>query len=412
MTDTLFPGFLPHLRFEVDAVIQEVGEQAQRVASLEENRYSPPVSALGILLSSNPILSMYAQEMLEQVPSQYRSVTTIPQLLASLELLSTRAPVFNSDPKRANFFPASALFVHMQMTSAGQSLFRLKSFNDCLRNILKSWCQHLDSRQSRNVLHKGEDGWLSAPSWERHNLHEYFVSGDPLSFGGFNSFNAFFHRQINRKFRPVADPDNPRTIVSPNDGTLYKVEHNVRSTDRFWIKSQPYALEHMLAGDPLSRKFVGGTVFQSFLDGSNYHRFWSPISGTVRKIVKIEGLMFSNAESVGFDLTAGTYSQAYMTCVNTRCFVIIESENPAIGMVCLMAIGISEVSSITISVQLGQSLVKGDELGYFSYGGSSICLLFQPGVIRNFAIDISNTGTEVGVRGLPLKVGQHIACAS
>jgi phosphatidylserine decarboxylase len=230
-----------------------------------------------------------------------------------------------------------------------------------------------------------------------------------LPHGGFGSFNAFFHRQINRKCRPVAEPENASVIVSPNDGTLYKVAQDVRSTDRFWIKSQPYALEHMLAGDPLSQRFLGGTVYQSFLDGSNYHRFWSPIAGTVRKIVTIEGLMFSNAESAGEDLTAGTYSQAYMTCVNTRSLVMIESDDPMIGVVCLMAIGISEISSITISVRVGQSLAKGDEIGHFSYGGSSVCLLFQPGVIRDFTIDIGDAGTTTGTRGTPVKVGQHIA---
>lgn len=411
MTYRIIPGFSPHQRSNIDSLLLDVSQQVAEssLKCSEADKFSPPVRALGALLQHDPILGMYAFEMIEQVPSPHRVVATIPQLLTALELLSTRAPNFHADPKRANFFPASALFVHMMMTPAGQALFRLAAFNDCLRKILKSWCLHLDSPQSRNVLHTGADGWLSGPSWTRNNLHEYLIPDNSLPDGGFNSFNEFFHRQINREFRPVADPFNPRVVVSPNDGTLYKVAEGVKSTDRFWVKGQPYALKHMLAGDPLSQHFVSGTVYQSFLDGSNYHRFWSPIAGTVRKIVKIEGLMFSNAESAGTDLTAGTYSQAYMTCVNTHSLVIIESDDPLIGIVCLMAIGISEVSSITISARQGQSLVKGDEIGHFSYGGSSICLLFQPGVIRDFAIDIRDTGTAVGTRGIPLRAGQHIA---
>ncbi|WXF87139.1 phosphatidylserine decarboxylase [Pseudomonas syringae pv. atrofaciens] len=145
------------------------------------------------------------------------------------------------------------------------------------------------------------------------------------------------------------------------------------------------------------------------MDGRNYHRFQSPIAGTIKKVVKIEGLMFSNAESAGDDLTAGTYSQAYMTCVNTRCLVFVESTDPDVGTICLIAVGLSEVSSISASVDVGQCVEKGDELGYFSYGGSSICLLFQAGKIREFTIDINDTGTQVGTRGAVLRAGQKIA---
>jgi phosphatidylserine decarboxylase len=168
----------------------------------------------------------------------------------------------------------------------------------------------------------------------------------------------------------------------------------------------------MLAGDELAERFIGGVVFQSFLDGKNYHRFRSPVDGTIRKVVTVEGMMFSNAEAVGTDLTAGTYSQAYMTSVNTRKMVFIDSEDSQIGVVCLIAVGISEVSSVSISSTLGSRVAKGDEIGYFSYGGSSICLLFEPGVIREFAIDTEKVGIEVGTRGVPLKASQSIALAN
>lgn len=165
----------------------------------------------------------------------------------------------------------------------------------------------------------------------------------------------------------------------------------------------------MLANDSLSQKFEGGSVLQSFLDGNSYHRFHAPIAGTIIKISVIEGLMFSNAESVGEDLTAGTYSQGYMTCVNTRGLVFIESDEPLLGTVCLMAVGISEISSISLPVEVGPRVRKGEEIGYFSYGGSSVCLIFQSGVVKEFTVDVSNAGAVVGTRGAILKMGQKIA---
>lgn len=409
MTNELsMPGFSPHLRPEINRFLGEVEEEL-RETRVDEMQWSPQVRALDHLLRSDPIVRMYAQEMLQQVPAQHRVVHSVSALLTALHLLSTRAPEFCADPRRANFFPVSTLFVHMMMTPAGQAIFRIESFNDCIRGILRSWCDFLDSPASRSVLHTGENGWLSPASCERHRMHEYLIPDPCDVHWGFQSFNAFFHRHIRPECRPVDSPDDPRVVVSPNDGTLYKVQRAVKRNDRFWIKSQPYSLEHMLAGDPLFRLFEGGTVYQSFLDGRNFHRFWSPIRGVVRKISVIEGLMFSNAESMGEDLTAGTYSQAYMACVNTRSLVFLESDEAGVGMVALMAVGISEVSSITLSVQVGQRVDKGEEIGFFSYGGSSVCLLFQPAAIPEFTIDIDDEGTAVGTRGTVLQAGQAIA---
>lgn len=411
MTDntSAIPGYSPHLKNQIDAFLLGLKEELSDYDTRCSSQWSTSVQVLDDLLHNEPIVRMYALEMLRQVPKQHQVVTTIPELLIALQIISTRAPDYNPDPKQANFFPVSTLFVYMMMTPAGQAIFRIGAFNDCIRAILKSWCVYLDSPESRDVLHTNENGWLSPSSWDRHNLDEYLIPDKSAPHWGFSSFNAFFHRQIKPECRPVDEPENGKVVVSPNDGTFYKIAQDVKNTDRFWVKSQPYSLVHMLAGDRQFQKFQGGTIFQSFLDGRNYHRFQAPIEGTVRKVTTIAGLMFSNAESIGEDLTAGTYSQAYMACVNTRSLVFIESNEPSIGMVCLVAVGISEVSSISLSIQVGQRVRKGDEIGYFSYGGSSICLLFQPDVIREFTIDTFDMGTNVGTRGAILKAGQRIA---
>jgi len=404
------PGHLPHERGQIDAWLETV--QADVLAQpLTAPRYGRAVRELAELLSQDSILRMYVCQMLEQVPAERRPASSVLELLAALQLISTRAPTFSADPLKANFFPMSTLFVHMMMTAAGQVVFRHEQFNNCLREILREWCRLLDSPASCDVLHEGPTGWLSPASYALHQLDDYVIPDRSASAWGFASFNAFFHRRVRPGCRPVAAPEDPSVITAPNDGTLYKVARDVRSLDTFWIKSQPYSLKTMLHGHRSAERFYGGTVFQSFLDGRNYHRYHAPVSGTVRDLHVIEGLMFSNAESAGFDATAGTYSQAYMTCVNTRGIVFIESDDPAIGTVCFMAIGVSEVSSVRFTVRAGQRVQKGDELGYFSYGGSSTCLLFRPDVIEDFTIDVHDTGTEVGTRGARLVCGQQIARA-
>ena len=133
-------------------------------------------------------------------------------------------------------------------------------------------------------------------------------------------------------------------------------------------------------------RFVGGYVFQSFLSGANYHRWRAPIDGTVRAAHVVDGLMFSDAESAGFDPNAGILSEGYDATVNTRGLVFIESDDPNLGMVCVIPIGITEISSVQIRVKEGDRLRKGDELGFFSYGGSSMAVVFERSAIDHFTV--------------------------
>ncbi|WXF89745.1 phosphatidylserine decarboxylase [Pseudomonas syringae pv. atrofaciens] len=79
--------------------------------------------------------------------------------------------------------------------------------------------------------------------------------------------------------RPVSEPGNTKAIVSANDGTLYKVAHGVKDTDQFWIKSQPYSLEHMMAGDPLAHLFQGEQSFRVFWMVVTITAFSHPLPG-------------------------------------------------------------------------------------------------------------------------------------
>jgi phosphatidylserine decarboxylase len=166
----------------------------------------------------------------------------------------------------------------------------------------------------------------------------------------------------------------------------------------------------MLDHSAYTDSFVGGDVFQSFLSGADYHRWRSPIDGVVKEARVVNGLMFSELASEGYDSSAGTKSQGYEASVNTRGLVFIQSDDPAIGMVCVIPIGITEISSVSIQVKAGQRVKKGDELGYFSYGGSSMALVFQPGAIRKFTVTLPEGESE---KSRPtLKVNGQIAIAN
>lgn len=403
-------GYLPA---DFDALLnwqQELKEAVERENVDDPNRpICASVLALGRMIARNGIVRMYVDRMIGEVPEKDRTVEDIPDLLDHLDHVVRLAPLWEEDPAKRVFFPMSALFGQMMITDAGEAVFRHSGFNDAIRWILRDWCAYLDSFNSRSVLNDGPQGWLSAPAAEYNKLDEFVIPDRSAPHWGWPSFNAFFHREIKPDRRPIAAPGDPKVIVSANDGTVYNIRHEVKEQDRFWLKGQPYSLANMLAGSAYVDRFVGGDVFQTFLSGADYHRWHAPVDGTVREAVVVDGLMFSNAESAGPD-PKGILSQGYQASVNTRGLIFIESDDPVIGLVCCIPIGITEISSITIGVGRGDRVRKGEELGYFSYGGSSMALVFQPGAIREFTVAAPSDATPG--QATPVQVNAQIAVAN
>lgn len=388
-------GHLPPSLDEVDAWW---AGHAVKLASAPVERH-PAVLALGELIEGDGIVRMYVEEMIDEGIELWRQHGSEPPepiddtegMLSLLDRIVETAPAYvpphEGKPGKQHQFPMSNLFVYMMMTTAGEAAFRLGTFNDALRAVLKEWCAYLDSPDSAGVLNEGEDGWLSAPAYEFNRLGEFEIPDRSKPHWGWLSYNDFFHREIKASARPIAEPENPKAIASPNDGFVFAIARGVAPSERFWLKNQPYSLVNVLNGDvEYIERFAGGDVFQSFLSGANYHRWHSPIDGVVRKVELVEGLMFSDLEAAGYDPNAGTLSLGYEASVNTRGLVYVESPHPTIGTVCVIPIGITEISSVTFSVEEGQAVAKGDELGRFSYGGSTLAVVFQPGVIDHFTV--------------------------
>jgi len=323
-------------------------------------------------------------------PDAEYTIETIDDLITTLNYTVQRAPEFAPQiPHSA--FPISGIFVYMMFTCAGWVLFRNTEFNNHLRAVLEEWCLYLDSEKSLDVVTTDCLGWLSPESVDANNLDQFVTEeqkkADSLHWG-FKSYNDFFHRNIISICRPIDGIGNDAVVVSANDGTVNRLARNVKKRAAFFLKSQPYSLENMLDSSDYTDRFVGGDVLQTFLSGHDYHRFHAPISGTVKEMRIVPAFMFAELLSVGYDSSAGTLSQQYEANVNTRGLIFIESDDTTLGMVCLIPIGITEISSVRFNedINVGSKVTKGKLLGRFSYGGSSLCTVFQPGAIKQFTV--------------------------
>jgi phosphatidylserine decarboxylase len=283
--------------------------------------------------------------------------------------------------------PLGAILDWTMGTPAGFAAYRDRRINGMLKKILNAWCEFLSSGESLYVLNDSPTGWKSGAAQSAVGMEQY--EHDPQDeHWGFASWNDFFTRRFKAGERPAASPDDNKVIISACESTPYGISTEVRRQDRFWIKSQPYSLRDMLANDESVDQFVGGTVYQAFLSAINYHRWHSPVAGTIVRAFVQEGTYYSEADAEGKDAVEPMNSQSYLAHVATRAIILIEADDPVIGLMAFVGVGMLEVSSCVINSTMsrGYHVSKGEELGHFQYGGSTYCLVFRPGVISDFSL--------------------------
>lgn len=307
-------------------------------------------------------------------------------------------------------FPLGTILIWPMCTEAGLGTFRNAEVSSHLGNILKAWAAFLSTGESRSTLNNGTYGWLKEEVLGR-DFCDTYVCDPREEYWGFKSWDDFFTRPLRPGKRPIDAPNNASVVVSGADSTPLRIARNVKETDEFWVKGEPYSLRDMLNNDPRTPQFANGTVYQAFLAALNYHRWHSPVNGTVVSVETVQGTYCALSPSIGFNATehpdppAEEFSQIFMTNVATRSIVLIEADNKDIGLMAFIAVGMIEISSCEPTVNVGDRVNKGDQLGMFHYGGSTHVLIFRPEVDIEFI-----EGMEDAIRdGTVILLGKEIA---
>ncbi|WP_333878896.1 phosphatidylserine decarboxylase family protein [Methylobacter sp.] len=395
----------------------------------------PVIEQFKQLIEQDPEIFMYFNQMFTQVPKRppyNKSPTGKPQvknyeqMLRLMNIIITRTPAFNETGLVG--FPINAILDWSMGTIGGFAAFLNDKVNAQLKAILNQWGGFLKSDASCYALNSDPGGWFSPaaldalalmdpfygqgddPKNPKDNFVYNFQCNTDLPYWGFTSWDSFFTREFNEGRRPVASPDDDSVIVNACESAPYRVAYGVQLRDTFWIKAQPYSLEHMLANDEYTGNFVGGTVYQAFLSAKSYHRWHSPVSGTIVKAYVQDGSYYAEALSEGFDPSGPNDSQGYITEVATRALIFIEADNPDIGLMCFMPVGMAEVSSCDITVEVGQHVNKGDSLGTFHFGGSTHCLIFSPKVM--LAFDLHGQTPGLNSNNIPVKTRIATVCSN
>lgn len=200
----------------------------------------------------------------------------------------------------------------------------------------------------------------------------------------YGSFNQFFYRKLKPEARPVDQGQG--LAVFPADGRHLAVQ-NVDDTDQFYIKGQRFDLAAFLGDADLAKEFEGGSALISRLCPVDYHRYHFPVSGEAGPSVILPGSLRSVSP-------LALRRRLSIFWENRRARTLVES--PEFGKVVVMEVGATCVGGMHPTYQPG-AIEKGDEKGYFSFGGSCVTTVFQKGAIQYDAdlLEQAAAGREV-----------------
>lgn len=194
-------------------------------------------------------------------------------------------------------------------------------------------------------------------------VEEFNIDMNEAKKQNFNSFNEFFTRELKPDSRMI--DTNSTVVVSPADGKILAYA-DISSTD-FIVKGYRFDVSTFLDNDELADEFQDGSLLVIRLAPNDYHRFHFPLGGKVTSTSKVEGDYYSVNPIALREMVE-------IFCLNKREFAVIE--NPVFGKVIMAEVGATMVGSIIQTYSNG-FVEKGEEKGYFEFGGSTVVLLFE-----------------------------------
>ena len=289
-------------------LIKEVEEKYSKetgtIVKLDKNFELPdewldqPVRKFKEYVDRDPTLHIQYKQMFTEV-TESKTPTGTPQvqsyqvmfLLVNF-IMKNWAPRYSND--KSIGFPINIILNWSKGTVNGYAAFLHEGANQYWMEVLNKWGKFLQSPKSCYVLNKENWGWFGKPAQAAMpNFEKEFICDPSAPHYGFESWDDFFTRKFRDGIRPVASPDDMNVITSACESLPYDLQYNVQYMDDFWVKEQWYSLRHMLNEDELTSQFVGGTIYQAYLSVLNYHRWHSPVDGTIIKAYNIAGAYYS-----------------------------------------------------------------------------------------------------------------------
>lgn len=253
----------------------------------------------------------------------------------------------------------------------------VEPFASWLSTYSNTWGAFLDTEESWNDTYynivKDDPDWGLTNGW--------YGEGNL-----WRTYNEFFARKlVSPDVRPIADTE----VVSPADSwpkLTWQIDDNNQLVypEDLQIKTAKISDIAQLIGNDSKYKdaFAGGTLTHTFLDVNCYHRYHAPVDGVLKELRTVPGVSAGGGYTL-WDNDSKLYyyvNDLGFQMVETRACAIIETEK--YGLVAMIPVGMSQICSVNWipPLKVGVELKRGDEMGFFQFGGSDIVMIFQKGI--------------------------------
>lgn len=317
----------------------------------------------------------------QEIPS-IRAIHDVDSYLQYIDDLVTWAPRERGDSRLINdklltfyfFLDQEPVRSLQSPIEPGGHVANLTPLSAWIVEYADAWGSYLDTLESAKEV----KSFRANPMF---NWDEYMP---PPS--GYQTFNQFFARHVKPGMRPVAAIGDDAILVAPADSRFVgwwqvsQKSHIYVQENKLSIKGIEWSIHQLLEGSEYADRFKGGIFTHSFLDTFDYHRWHAPVRGRVlearvlqgqaylevgTKLATVDGekrLVLADRDGTGYQF------------VQTRGLVVLESP---VGLVACLPMGMAQVSSVVITAEVGVTLRKGEELGYFQFGGSDFVMVFE-----------------------------------
>ncbi|MPQ29858.1 phosphatidylserine decarboxylase [Clostridium estertheticum] len=190
------------------------------------------------------------------------------------------------------------------------------------------------------------------------------------SYNEYSSFNEFFIRSLKPGARIIDKNDN--ILISPCDGKISAYE-NINLNKIVQIKGFTYSLKELLQDDKIYNLYNEGTCLIFRLCPTDYHRFHFIDNGVCDHTTKIKGHYYSVNPVALKNINK-------LFCQNKREWSVFHSDN--FGDTIYIEVGATCVGTIIQSYSKDSKVIKGDEKGYFKFGGSTVIILFKKNAVK------------------------------
>ena len=315
------------------------------------------------------------------VPS-IESIRTLDDYLHHIDAMVRWAPRESGDSRLVHdklvefyFLLDQAPLRALQSSIApGANAAELTPLSRWIKRYAIAWGSYLDTTQSAAHI----ESFRTNPAFR---WDEYMP---PPS--GYLTFNQFFARHVRPGMRPIAAIGDARVVISPADANFIGAwpigaDSTIHVEDpAIDIKGMNWSIHQLLEGSAYAGRFDGGTFTHSALRTYDYHRWHAPVPGKVVEARVIQGHAFldvvarpGTVDGKRQNVLCAVEGTGYQF-VQTRGLVVIESP---IGLVACLPVGMAQVSSVVITAAVGTTLHKGEEMGYFQFGGSDFVMVFE-----------------------------------